>query len=239
MALGNVQGDEIVKFILDFRPRRDGEAHSAKELGQLIGHLHEDVRVADLRALAGFGDIFKKTRRDRPADRGSHHRESGIDLIRRGVDALAQCGLLFLGNLAEQFHQSLDQSLGSEKFDTRNCSSSAASVTAESSAIASCWTCSICQSRWGSAIIRLFCGSILQSGHVARSRQGRTPMDLSKLPRLSETDKHASQLALLNSPSRKCHRSSLTRPASSHGRTIRSGTGSVLGSALPSARSSN
>ena len=57
VALGDVQSDEIVKFILDFRAGGGGETHAAEEFGEFVDHFAEDVAISDAKGRAGLGHV--------------------------------------------------------------------------------------------------------------------------------------------------------------------------------------
>jgi hypothetical protein len=103
VALGDVEGDEVVEFVFDFGAGGDGEAHSAEEFGQLVCDLGDDVGSADLGFGAGFGDVAVILGGGDVGGEGGLFLFEGLgDFGFDGVDALAD-GFLFgtMGELDE------------------------------------------------------------------------------------------------------------------------------------------
>ena len=59
MLGGDIEGDEVVPFVLDLGAVGDGKAHSGEYLQQLVYGLGDDVALADSRRQAGQGDVYE------------------------------------------------------------------------------------------------------------------------------------------------------------------------------------
>ena len=118
VALGDVEGNEVVELVLEFRPAGDVEAHAAEQVGQLVDGPQDRVQAADGGRAAGLGDVDRRQAGLPPAAGvGLPGVEGVLEVLLQGVDELAQPGPVGLVGPAQQLHQAADLPLGAEEAD--------------------------------------------------------------------------------------------------------------------------